>query len=96
MVVVDGHDAGRGSWSTGPASAISVADVGLLPEHRGRGIGGALMRDVLDEAARARTSPVRLYVEQFNPAFRLYQRLGFTPIGEHGVYVHMEWRPPAE
>jgi ribosomal protein S18 acetylase RimI-like enzyme len=92
VIVVDGHDAGR-LLVDRTESMISVADIGLLPEYRGRGIGGALMRDVLDEAARAGL-PVRLYVEAFNPAFRLYQRLGFLPIGEHGVYVHMEWTPP--
>ena len=94
VIVVDGQDAGR-ILVDRTGSSIAIADVGLLPEYRGLGIGGALMRDVLDEAARV-GHPVRLYVEQFNPAFRLYQRLGFTPIGEHGVYVHMEWRPPAE
>jgi ribosomal protein S18 acetylase RimI-like enzyme len=92
VIVVDGRDAGRLLVDRGESS-ISVADIGLLPEYRGRGIGGALMREVLDEASRDRL-PVRLYVEQFNPAFRLYQRLGFRPIGEHGVYVPMEWRPP--
>jgi ribosomal protein S18 acetylase RimI-like enzyme len=51
------------------------------------------MRGALDEAARDRL-PVRLYVEQFNPALRLYQRLGFLPIGEQGIYIHMEWTPP--
>jgi hypothetical protein len=25
---------------------------------------------------------------------RLYRRLGFEPIDEHGVYDLMEWRPP--
>jgi ribosomal protein S18 acetylase RimI-like enzyme len=94
VIVVDDRDAGR-LLVDRTGSEISVADIGLLPEYRGRGIGGGLMRDVLDEAARARL-PVRLYVEQFNPAYRLYQRLGFLPIGEHGVYVHMEWTPPPE
>ena len=93
VIVVDGLDAGRILVDRSDSS-ISVADIGLLPEYRGRGIGGGLMQDVLDEAARARL-PVRLYVEQFNPAIRLYQRLGFLPIGEHGLYVHMERVPPA-
>ncbi len=94
VIVVDGRDAGRVLVNR-TESEVSVADIGLLPEYRNRGIGGALMRGVLDEAARARL-PVRLYVEQFNPALRLYQRLGFLPIGEHGIYVHMERSPPPE
>jgi ribosomal protein S18 acetylase RimI-like enzyme len=91
VIVVEGMDAGR-LLVDRSESSISVADIGLLPEYRGQGIGGALMRDVLDEAARARL-PVRLYVEPFNPALRLYRRLGFRPIGEHGIYIHMEWIP---
>ena len=92
VIVVDGDDAGRVLVDRNE-SEVSVADIGLLPEYRNQGIGGALIRGILDEAAGARL-PVRLHVEQFNPAFRLYQRLGFQPIGEHGIYVHMEWTPP--
>jgi ribosomal protein S18 acetylase RimI-like enzyme len=94
VIVVDGRDAGR-ILVDRTESEVSLADIGLLPEYRNQGIGGALMRGVLDEAARAQL-PVRLYVEQFNPAYRMYQRLGFLPIGEHGIYVHMEWTPPPE
>jgi ribosomal protein S18 acetylase RimI-like enzyme len=94
VIVVDGRDAGR-LLVNRTESEFSVSDIGLLPEYRNQGIGGALMHRVLDKAARARL-PVRLHVEQFNPAFCLYQRLGFLPIGEHGIYVHMEWTPPPE
>jgi ribosomal protein S18 acetylase RimI-like enzyme len=37
--------------------------------------------------------PMRLHVEFFNRALRLYERLGFSKIGEIGVYYEMEWRP---
>lgn len=69
-----------------------IVDIALLPEHCNRGIGGGLIRGVLSEAGAA-GKPVRLHVEPFNPAYRLYQRLGFTPIGEAGIYQHMEWMP---
>lgn len=92
VIVVGDRDAGRLLVERG-ADEVRVADVGLLPEYRNRGIGGGLMRDVLGEAARDGL-PVRLHVEQFNPAYRLYQRLGFTPIGQDGIYVHMECNPP--
>ena len=32
-----------------------------------------------------------IHVEKNNPAMRLYRRLGFMPIGEHGVYDLMQW-----
>jgi ribosomal protein S18 acetylase RimI-like enzyme len=67
-------------------------DIALLPPHRNRGIATALLRDLQTEAAAAAKS-LSIHVEQFNPALRLYTRLGFRPIAEHGVYLLMEWRP---
>jgi ribosomal protein S18 acetylase RimI-like enzyme len=72
--------------------AIRVVDLGLLPESRNQGIGGALLNAVLDEAAEARTS-IRLHVESSNRAVRLYERLGFRPFGINGIHVEMEWAP---
>ncbi len=71
---------------------IRVVDIALMPEHRGQGLGGGLMRALLDEAAAAGKS-VSIHVELHNPALRLYQRLGFQAKGEDdGVYRLMEWR----
>ena len=67
-------------------------DIALLPEHRGAGIGSAVLRGLLAEAAAA-GKPVRIHVERLNPARRLYERLGFAPIEDKGVYYLMEWRP---
>ena len=74
------------------ADAILVIDLALLPEHRGRGIGTMLLQRVLAEAG-AEGRPVRIHVEQFNPARRLYERLGFRVIEEQGVYLLMECLP---
>ena len=71
--------------------SIEVVDIALLPEFRGRGIGGTLMQEILDEAAAANKS-VGIYVEYFNPARHLYDRLGFRHIATNGVYHQMEWR----
>jgi ribosomal protein S18 acetylase RimI-like enzyme len=68
---------------------IRIVDVTLLPEHRGRGVGTALLRDLLAEGERSSRS-VRLHVGVFNPARALYDRLGFVPLGEFGVHVEME------
>jgi ribosomal protein S18 acetylase RimI-like enzyme len=73
---------------------VRIVDITLLPEERAHGIGTKLIGDVMADAA-ARCCRVTLYVEAFNPAFRLYERLGFARIGEHGIYQLMEWRPPA-
>lgn len=71
-----------------------VIDIALLPEHRGKGIGTLLLSQVLAEAA-AGGKAVRMYVERFNPAQRLYARLGFRQIGDEGVYLLLERKTDA-
>lgn len=68
-------------------------DIALLPEFRGRGIGGALLGELQQEAARDGKG-MRLSVRQNNPARRLYERMGFSITGEDGVYFFMNWSPP--
>ena len=53
-----------------------IVDISLVPEIRNRGIGRS----------------VSIHVEKFNPAQRLYQRLGFRVAGESGPYWLMQWR----
>jgi ribosomal protein S18 acetylase RimI-like enzyme len=70
--------------------AHAVIDIALLPEHRGQGFGSAIMRDLMDEAACA-GKPLSIHVEKFNPALRLYRRLGFRTVEDKGVYDLMHW-----
>ena len=69
-----------------------LVDIALLPEHRGRAIGGDLLRDLIQKCSRAK-APLRLQVLKTNPALRLYERLGFTRTGEDQMYIQMERRP---
>jgi ribosomal protein S18 acetylase RimI-like enzyme len=69
---------------------IRIVDLAILPEYRNLGIGTQILNDVLSEAS-ALGKPVNIHVERFNPAQNLYRRLGFSKIGEHGVYDLMEW-----
>ena len=73
---------------------IRVVDVSLTPEYRGKGIGTMFLRELLNEAEASGKS-VSIHVEHFNPAMRLYERLGFRRIDTHGVYHLMEWRAQA-
>ena len=91
VVLADGEPAGRLYVDEWPKE-IRLVDVALLPEHRGRGLGTRLLRGVM-ERAEAAAKPLTIHVEGFNPALRLYERLGFHRIGEHGPYFLMEWRP---
>ncbi len=72
---------------------ICLVDIALLPEVRGAGLGTQLVQEILDEA-QAAGKRVTIHVEHFNPAMHLYQRLGFVPVEESGVYYLMRWTPP--
>jgi ribosomal protein S18 acetylase RimI-like enzyme len=85
----DGVAAGRlyvARWE----KEIRIIDIALLPEHRGAGIGTKLLKE-LQKEARAARKKLSIHVEQFNPARRLYERLGFQQVEEKGVYLLMEW-----
>lgn len=68
---------------------LHVIDIVLLPSWRGRGIGTGLLREVLAEADAA-GAMVSLYVEAYNPARRLYRRLGFGEVERGPVYDRLE------
>ena len=91
VIDLDGEPVGRlyvARWD----DEIRIIDVTLLPEHRGLGIGTTLIRGLLDEAA-ATGKRLSIHVESNNPARRLYERLGFEEVAEHGLYRLMEVTP---
>jgi len=88
VVVVDGEPAGRLYVNRGEAE-VRIVDIALLPDHRGRGIGGSLLRTLLAEADAGGKS-VTIHVERLNPALRLYESLGFSVAEDKGVYLFLE------
>lgn len=66
---------------------VRLVDVALVEEARGSGLGTRLVEGVLARAAGRR---VVLHVEVFNPALRLYERLGFRATEQVGAYWRME------
>lgn len=87
----NGVPAGRLYLDARPAQ-LHIVDIALMPELRGKGLGAAILR-ALQTDARTRGVGVGIFVEKFNPALRLYRRLGFTDVADQGVYLEMEWRP---
>jgi len=90
VIVVDGQQAGRlyvARWT----DEIRIVDIVLLPEFCNRGIGTTLLRQLQAEA-RDGGKPLRIHVERFNPALRLYERLGFRQVEDRGVYLFLEWK----
>lgn len=72
---------------------LHITDIALMPGHRGNGLGTMLLHWIMARAA-AEGRGVGIFVERFNPALALYQRLGFAPLRDTGVYLEMEWTPP--
>lgn len=71
-------------------SVIILVDIALLPEYRGRGIGGALIEELLGEAERTGKS-VQLHVVKINRAQNLYRRFGFEIVEDAGSHWKMLW-----
>lgn len=65
---------------------IRIIDITMLPAERNAGIGSYLINQLLDEAKQT-GKITRIYVEEFNPSLRLFQRLGFSPSEQHGFHL---------
>ena len=68
------------------ASVTYLADVYVLPDHRGRGLGVELVREMIENGPYAR----RRWLLHTRDAHELYRRFGFGPPGER-----LMERPPA-
>jgi ribosomal protein S18 acetylase RimI-like enzyme len=89
VVMGGGHHIGRlylARWPT----RHGIIDVTLLPEYRRHGAGEVLLRDLTEEAA-ARGKDVSILVEKFNPAMRLFRRLGFVTEEDKGPHDLLRW-----
>lgn len=91
LILADGIPAGR-FYVHRRETEIRLMDISLVPEHRNRGIGTALLKELFAESA-ATGKPVTIHVEKYNPAMRLYERLGFVPIADRGVYLLLQRVP---
>ena len=91
IIESDGVAIGR-LWIDEWRDQIRLVDIALAPGHRGSGIGSQLLHEVLRRGAAA-GKPVTIHVEGYNPALRLYQRLGFEKVDTNGVYFLMRWTP---
>ncbi|MEO9131209.1 MAG: N-acetyltransferase [Sphingomonas sp.] len=71
---------------------LHIVDIALMPTHCGKGVGSAILKAMV-KTAGSRGKGVGIFVEKYNPALRLYRRLGFTDIQETDIYYEMEWVP---
>ncbi len=89
VIIGGGYEIGRlylARWPT----RHGIIDLTLLPEFRRHGAGGVILRDLMDEAA-ACGKDLAVLVEKFDPAMRLYRRLGFVTEQDKGAHDLMRW-----
>ena len=91
IIVIDGREVGVLAVERRP-DALFIANIALVPEEQGRGLGAAIVGDVLAEAARAGVA-TDLQVLRVNPARRLYERLGFAVVGETPTHYLLRAEP---
>lgn len=89
VLLQNGEPIGRLYTNLTP-TALHILDIALLPEYRGNGLGTHLIKGLMEEA-RSAGLKMTLHVETFNPARRLYNRLGFTEEQVDGIYIRMTW-----
>lgn len=72
--------------------ALWVVDMALHPDRRNAGLGAAVLQSLMDRC-RSSGKIMRGSVTPYNPARRLYARLGVKEIGQERGYISLEWRP---
>jgi GNAT superfamily N-acetyltransferase len=71
--------------------AATFEDLCVLPDRRGRGVGSALLRFVIDEARRHGVLRLTLLTDAGNTrAQALYARCGFRPSGMLPMRLHLK------
>ncbi len=95
IIVVDGRDVGILSMER-RIDTLFVANLQILPEEQGHGLGTAIIKAILAQAYDEGIS-VSLQVLKVNPARHLYEGLGFVVSGETATHYLMsstiaDWR----
>ena len=91
IVEVNGRSVGVLSVERRPLT-LFLANLQILPEAQGRGLGTAIIGTLLAQASASGTS-VTLQVLKVNPARHLYERLGFVIVGETTTHYLMSITP---
>ena len=91
LICLDGLPVGR-IYLSRAAEGFHILDITVLPQYRNAGIGSFLLGQLIEEARRE-GKPISIYIEDFNPSLRLFERLGFRKDKEHGFQLLLKWSP---
>lgn len=85
MAELNGVDAGF-AMARVAANEAELLLLACVPEVRRRGVGGALLRSVVNDAQDRAATKVYLEVRRGNEALSLYRSTGFLQVGERRAY----------
>lgn len=88
LVIVHGEGGRIGRLFIDACGDIRLVDISLSPAWRGRGLGTVLMETLCQQADQWQR-PIIAHVETFNPARRLYERLGFVVEDDNQIYLRL-------
>jgi len=71
-----------------------ILDITITERERSKGTGSAVLKEILREAHQA-GKPTIIYVENFNPSTRLFERLGFRVASAKDFQLLLERLPSA-
>ena len=91
IIMFDDHPVGR-LYVARLDHEIRIVDLTVLPVAQNAGIGTYLIRQLLDETKHT-GKITSIYVEEFNPSLRLFDRLGFSVKEQQGFHLLLEWSP---
>ncbi len=92
IIQYEGKDIGRLRIVRSPES-IYIGGIQILPEFQGKGIGTAVIKDLMAES-QSSGIPITLEVHHVNEkAISFYKKLGFQEVGENGKQTLMKYVP---
>lgn len=96
LILLDGKGAAVGRLLLDrQADCWRIVDIAIRIADRGRGLGTLALQKSQQQAAAAGAT-LALQVMRFNPALRLYERLGFHAVRENAVMIEMVWSAAKE
>lgn len=90
VLYVDGAPAGFFELSREDEGAVDIAYFGLMPHVHGRGLGKWFLSQAVDAAWALKPMRVTVNTNTLDhpAALPLYQKIGFTPVGQTETFIH--------
>lgn len=79
-------------WLKEMPQVVFIADIQIVPDYQRRGIGTAVLREVIAQAAAIQRDVELVVLPTNDDARRLYERIGFQVTKREAPFVYMRYR----